>query len=143
MRATLPVADVSDPPFLPARAPIVTVLDLPCPPSVNRIWKAMGKGSRGVYRAPQYVAWIKAADMALLLDRAMRGQRRILGPFCARIEVKRPAANCDIDNRIKAVLDFVQSRGFVADDKHLVSITACWSDVSTRGCRVTLTEVAC
>lgn len=135
---------MSDRPFgvppTPA-VPIVTVLDLPCPPSVNRIWRNNGKNGT-VSRAREYTDWIKQADMAMLVDCAMRGRRVIEGPFSARIEVKRPGPNSDIDNRIKAVLDYAQSRGFIANDKHLVSVTACWSDVSERGCRLTLTEVA-
>jgi Holliday junction resolvase RusA-like endonuclease len=122
-------------------APIVTVLDLPVPPSVNRIWRyKVGKAK--VNRSPEYEAWIKQADLAVVVDHALRGRRRINGPFSALIEVERPSANSDIDNRIKALLDFAQSRGFVSDDKHLIEVTARWSLVGGRGCRLTLREAA-
>ena len=38
---------------------VTTVLDLPAPPSVNKIWR-VGTGGR-VYLDPKYVAWKREA----------------------------------------------------------------------------------
>ena len=43
-----------------------TMLDLPLPPSVNRLWRS----NRGrVHRAPRYLSWLKAAGWELVLQK--------------------------------------------------------------------------
>lgn len=138
VRVDLPRPDVSDPPFKLPR-PIVHVLDLPMPPSVNRIWRKAGKHS--VSLSPEYRAWIKKSDAIVLSMGGMRGRKTIYGRFTALIELKRPSMNSDLDNRIKAVLDYAQRLGLVEDDKRLMEITARWSIDALLGCRLTLTEI--
>lgn len=137
----------ADPPFAcpPATntpAPIVHVIDLPCPPSVNRIWRASKAGKCRVSTSPEFRDWVERADALIMSHGGMRGRKTIYGQFTALIEVKRPSATSDIDNRIKAVLDYAQRCGFVENDKRLIEVTARWSDDALCGCRLTLREVA-
>lgn len=135
---TLPLPDVSDPPFKLGREPLVTVLELPVPPSVNRIWRTTGAGKG--YKSKTYTDWLKHADLAIVVDRKVAGRKVIAGPFSAIIEIRKPPNRCDIDNRVKAVLDFCQSRGFIVNDRDCQCVTAKWSFEPLRGCRVTLRE---
>jgi Holliday junction resolvase RusA-like endonuclease len=124
----------------PSLAAIVYVLNLPVPPSVNRIWRNNGVNGT-VTRAPVYKAWIKDAGMALVVDGALRGRRTIPGKFTAMVEIQRGAVQGDLDNRTKALFDFAQAMLFISNDKHLEAYTVRWVDETARGCRLTLREV--
>jgi Holliday junction resolvase RusA-like endonuclease len=126
----------------PAPAPIVHVLDLPPPPSVNRIWRNnAGNTANAVSRAPAYKAWIKDAGMAVLVDGLLRGRKTIPGRFTAMIEIRRGAVQGDLDNRVKALFDFAQSHLFISNDKNLEAYTVRWSENTGRGVRMTLQEI--
>jgi|SRR5579872_1604627 len=126
----------SDRPF-GAPLAIAHVVDLPLPPSVNRLWRSAGKK---VFRSQEYQDWQRQADLAFMCVK--RGQvRTIQGEFIAVIEFKRPRTNADLDNRTKAVLDFAQRVGLIANDKNAVEITLRWSDEAALGCRLKLKSV--
>lgn len=108
------------------------VLDLPPPPSVNRIWR---RTKTGVCRSAAYTRWVKAADDMLLEFGQLRGIKPIAGKFVATIVVKR--SNLDLDNNAKAILDFLQSRNFVMNDRHCEELTLRWGDAPA-GARVTV-----
>jgi Holliday junction resolvase RusA-like endonuclease len=118
--------------------PLIThVIELPFPPSVNRIWR----GARGtVHRSAEYTDWVKAADRLMMLNGGMRGLQTIHGHFTALVEIKRHSINSDLDNRIKVVLDYAQRIGLVSNDKNLFEITARWSSAAVTGCKLTITE---
>jgi len=121
--------DTSHPPFA---LPPDIVLDLPPPISVNRIWR---KSKAGVIKSMAYLRWIKRADAMLLEFGQLKGVRPIPGKFTALILVKR--SNLDLDNNSKSVLDFLQSRNFIVNDKLCEELTLRWGDAPT-GCRVTV-----
>lgn len=121
--------DTSAPPFM---LPPDIVLDLPPPISVNRIWR---KSKCGVIKSMAYLRWIKRADAMLFELGQLRGVRPIPGKFAALILVKR--SNLDLDNNSKSVLDFLQSRNFIVNDKLCEELTLRWGDAPT-GCRVTV-----
>jgi Holliday junction resolvase RusA-like endonuclease len=130
--AALPAVDTSAPPFaLPD-----IVLDLPPPISVNRIWR---KAKVGVIKSDAYKTWTKRADDMLVSLGQLRGVKPIVGKFTALIVVKR--SRLDLDNNSKAVLDFLQSRCFIVDDKFCEELTLRWGDAPT-GCRVTVRAMA-
>jgi Holliday junction resolvase RusA-like endonuclease len=134
--------DTSDPPFK-APDPVVIETSLPVPPSVNRIWRSK-TGGKGVYKAPEYKAWLKQADMQATLDHVFRGRRRkISGPFAATVLINIDMARGDLDNRIKAVLDWAQDRELISNDRHCMKLTAEWVPASRApaGCHLTLTEL--
>lgn len=134
-------ADTSAPPFaLPAD---ITV-DLPFPPSVNKLWRSAAKSGQAncVYLAPSYVRWKQAAD-ALWLGHKVNPIR---AEFEASILVCPPEGGQrgDLDNRIKAVLDWLQRVGIVANDKHCQRLMIEWTEPerAPRGCRVTIRPLA-
>jgi Holliday junction resolvase RusA-like endonuclease len=137
--------DVSDPPFkLPKRELISHMLDLPFPPSVNVIWRANKGGKNRISRSPVYRKWIRDADTLVTSMAALRGCKPILGRFGASISLVRPRQPCDLDNRIKVVLDYCQRVNLIADDKHCCDLRASWTtmEFAPAGCRVTLWELA-
>ncbi len=121
-------------------AQIVTVIDLPFPPSTNAIWARGGHGR--VRLSKDYMAWKEQADKFVLYTGAWRSAHKITGHFTAAIildESERNRAG-DLDNRIKAVLDWCQSRDLIRNDRDCEKLCAWWGPAE-HGCRVTLTEV--
>lgn len=125
----------ADPPFA---VPADIIIDLPPPVSVNRIWRANRAGKNKVSRSPEYKSWIRSADALALSTGQFRGLKTIVGKFEARIVVKRCPG--DLDNRAKGVLDWLQSRSVVVDDKYCERLTLEWGDAPF-GCRVTVKAV--
>lgn len=129
MRATAPVIDTSDPPFLP---PADVVLELPAPLSVNRTrridWKSMAKAD----------AWTRAADR--LVYAAKRGRLKgISGPFEAIVTLSEQHTGIDLDNGIKAIIDYARRLELIVDDgpKYLRRLVVEWGH-TPHGCRLTL-----
>jgi Holliday junction resolvase RusA-like endonuclease len=81
---------------------------LPYPPSTNRIWRANRAGSKRVSISPEYDQWKRAADKLAIALGGCRHIKRIDGKFEALIILKRQRG--DLDNRVKGVLDWAQSR---------------------------------
>lgn len=54
-------------------------------------------------------------------------QHRFTGPVYVTIAMKRPRANSDIDNRLKAILDFLQHVNAIDNDKNVHGINAFWA----------------
>lgn len=97
------------------------ILDLPFPPSTNSIWRiAKQHGPRGnVYLNKSYRNWKSKADTAILANRQYPRDNKIIGPFEVAIYLsldERGKRRVDGDNRIKAILDWCQSRAIIADD---------------------------
>lgn len=114
------------------------IIDLPCPPSVNRIWRANKAGPNKVSRSDEYKRWIKNADMLSYQTGQLRGIHPIIGRFEAHIVIKRCAG--DLDNRAKGVLDYLQARAVIVDDKYCERLIMEWGSAPT-GCRVTVRRV--
>jgi Holliday junction resolvase RusA-like endonuclease len=125
---------------------IVTVVDLPLPPSTNRIWQRNKAGKKLVSRSPAYKRWIEQADKTVLATAAYRGVKRIVGPFNAVVRLSRAKLGeigGDPDNRIKALLDYAQSRSFIENDRHLEVLWVQKANAETcpYGVRLTLMNV--
>ena len=111
------------------------ILELPLPPSVNRIWQ-MASGM-GVYRTKEYIAWRKECDGLCMLYRWHKTP--IVGRFIVEIVLNEKQPNRgDCDNRIKAILDFLHSTGITEDDRYCQKVSAEWGEAPA-GCRVTIT----
>lgn len=119
--------------------PDSVIIDLPMPISVNRIWRANRAGKKRVSLSPEYASWQRSADALSLSLGQFRGLKTIVGPFEAEIVIKRTRG--DLDNRTKGVLDWLQSRGVIVDDKFCERLVVSWGDAPT-GCRVTLRACA-
>jgi Holliday junction resolvase RusA-like endonuclease len=122
------------------------VVDLPMPPSVNRIWRARKAGKLSVSISPQYSQWLDEADSLVMSMGALRGAKTIPGPFKALLQISDAAkkSRSDLDNRHKAVLDYAETRFMVANDRHLQELTIKWAPKETcaHGARLTLTELS-
>lgn len=133
--------DFANPPFAAAPGRVIAV-DLPVPPSTNSLWRQNGGNTRShVYLSPKYKAWKKSADMAVIAAGTLRGFKTIRGAFEVRIVLERQQAQRgDLDNRIKSVLDWAQSREIIANDKHCQRIVAEWGEAHM-GCRLIVKEL--
>lgn len=120
----------------PFHCPADIVLDLPRPISVNRIWRSHKAGSGKVSISPEYKKWKAHADQITQSLAQFRGLRQVRGKFEALIVVER--CRGDLDNRAKGVLDWLQSRGVIEDDKFCERLVLEWGDATTapHGCRV-------
>lgn len=128
----LAVPSMADAPF---HCPADVVIDLPMPPSVNRIWRANRAGPNKVSKSAEYKSWLRSADALAMSTGQFRGLKTITGPFEATIILKRIKG--DLDNRAKGVLDWLQSRAVIADDKYCERLVLEWGEAPT-GCRVTV-----
>jgi Holliday junction resolvase RusA-like endonuclease len=115
------------------------VLDLPYPPSVNRIWRASKLAGKNVHLAPSYKAWRDEAGAVLMTKRGWM-MHRITGLFSLDLALCPPKGHPrgDLDNRIKAILDFLQRTTIVSNDKHCQLICAYWVErsMAPQGARV-------
>jgi Holliday junction resolvase RusA-like endonuclease len=123
-----------DPPFA---VPIEFTLDLPVPPSVNKLRRMDLSGHR--LRKSFY----RQADMHLM---AARGRLvkpirecKIPGAFEAIIILSDKLTSIDLDNCVKCLLDYAVSREFIRDDgpKYLRRLVVEWGP-ALNGCRLTL-----
>ena len=121
---------------LPADSVEIT-LDLPMPPSTNRIWR-QGRGR--TFKSAEYVRWAENADVAYMVARSERRGPfpKIHGPFEACILLTETRG--DGDNRIKALLDWLQSRDVVRNDSDCRRGSWAWvaAERAPKGCRVIL-----
>ncbi len=112
-------------------------LDLPLPPSVNRLWR---NGNGKTFRSKEYKLWISQAD-ALFLQQKSRLPKMLCGRFTSILRLV-PSSNraMDCDNRIKAALDFCVRVGLIEDDKFHDGGWYGWviPEAAPYGCRLTL-----
>lgn len=114
------------------------VIDLPPPISVNRIWRAHKAGKTRVLISPEYARWKTEADKLVMAMGTFRGLKCVRTKFEVDIIVKR--RNADVDNFSKGILDWLQSRGVVENDKNCEQLTIKWGDAPS-GCRVTVKPI--
>jgi crossover junction endodeoxyribonuclease RusA len=115
------------------------VLELPFPPSVNRLWR-VGKGGR-MYRSRPYMRWLKRAGLEWMVQRVNSPIKRIDGPFTAEIILCAPdKRRRDVDNLAKAAMDALVHFGIIVDDSLCRKVTIGWGEAPT-GCRVIIEGV--
>jgi Holliday junction resolvase RusA-like endonuclease len=129
-----------DPPFL---APLECVMDLPFPPSTNEIWRGTGKR---VVLSHTYRVWKAQADLGVVANGCWRHRVRMPAHFRATILLSSAerTARRDGDNRIKAVLDWAQTRELIVNDALCDGGNWDWVAPADapRGCRLILRSVA-
>lgn len=104
--------------------------DIAPPPSANKIWRNVNGRT---LKSREYRRWL---DLATWEIRIQQIGPALEGPAVVSMSLRRPRANADIDNRIKPVLDALESGGALVNDKQVTCITAAWADHD--GCRVTV-----
>ena len=113
----------------------MTVLDLPFPPSVNRIWR-MRKGGGKPYLDTRYQTWKRVADNLYLANK--RNWLPVKGNFRATITLDiAHRGRTDLDNRIKALLDWLQRAKIIENDSLCDGLNVKWGRAPD-GCRVEL-----
>lgn len=116
----------------------MVVLDLPFPPSANRLTRHSAKrGKLMSYSDPDYTSW-KSDAYANYLRQKKNAGSPVKGAFTYHLvldETRWPRAS-DGDNRQKAPLDFLQSVGLIENDKYAVSGSWSWGPV--QGARITV-----
>lgn len=105
------------------------------PPSTNNLFLNV---KHGRIRSQKYDTWLQEAHVDYLRQRP----KKIAGPVNVTMEFREPARKSDLDNRLKAPLDFCVKAGIIeADDQSIVrSISAKWSD-EVEGCRITIESI--
>lgn len=115
----------------------MVAVNLPWPPSVNRLWRYKGKQ---VYRDPKYVAWIREAGWVIKSQKL----KKISGPFRAEIVLTPPdKRKRDLDNIIKATLDLFQTMEIIENDQLCHHLIVRYDFAATSGsCCVTLSSMS-
>ena len=99
----------------------VVALTLPLGPSVNMAW--VNVPGKGRCRSPEYRRWHKQAFDELTLQKP----GRIAGRYAVVISVGRIKRRCDLDNRVKCLLDLLS--GVVTDDdSNCERLSIGWAD---------------
>jgi Holliday junction resolvase RusA-like endonuclease len=102
---------------------IRVTLNLPIPPSVNRLWRVSG---RRVHRSARYVAWQRSAGWELQVQKP--------APFPAdatiglNIRAGMTSKRRDIDNLAKAICDLMQAHGVIDNDAAVKDLRLTWDD---------------
>lgn len=102
------------------------VLDLPLPPSVNRFIGRLGNVT------PKVAAWQRDCD-AVLIAQKFRPPR--FATAVAVAIVWSHDSGGDVDNRCKPLLDFLQTREVIENDRLVRELHVTFGD-APRGCRV-------
>lgn len=99
---------------------MTVTLQLPLPPSANRLWVRAQKGMR---RSDEYTAWLLEAGWTAKTQRP----GSIKGPFKVSIHASRPdKRRRDIDNLIKPSLDLMEHLQIIEDDADCEQVSARW-----------------
>lgn len=111
------------------------VLNLPIPPSVNRLWCVRDGQPR---KSDRYKTWELAAH-GVFLEQGGHRLPKIIGRFSMVVtldETRRGSS--DADNRLKALLDYLQKGArVIANDRFADSITVRWG-YAPAGCTVVI-----
>lgn len=125
--------DFSDPPFL---APIETSIDLPAPPSINKVLRNHGKGTR------LKQAWIENADMHVMVAGGLRRLTKMPGKFEVTLVLAEKSVGLDLDNSIKLAIDYARRLGLIINDdkRYMRAVHIVWGE-APKGCRIILRSV--
>jgi Holliday junction resolvase RusA-like endonuclease len=105
-------------------------LDLPMPPSTNRLWRSVGQR---VIKSEEYRRWLHVAGWRLKEQRA----RRVPGRVEVGLTVGKSTG--DLDNRTKALLDLLVLHEVIeGDGPAIVRRIILAIDEEIEGCRVTV-----
>lgn len=111
---------------------------LSLPPSTNAIWRHTKGGQ--TYRAPAYVKWLGGERWNMKAQ--LMKQHKFTGPVSVTVGMRRPCASADLDNRIKATLDLLQTVGAIDNDANVVRLEIFWTEAMPDGVAAEITIAA-
>lgn len=80
-----------------------------------------------MYCSPKYVAWQKHANGCWLEQKPKGRFPTITGKFNVHLKLSRPdQRRRDVDNYMKAVLDWAQQAGIISDDCNVMDNRTSW-----------------
>lgn len=113
------------------------MLQLPMPPSTNKIWKPSNDPERRMRKAPQYRQFRKECGEIIMAN----GPR----PECffpegdlaelVELDINR-RANLDVDNRLKALNDVLEKCNIIGNDHQFVDARIRWANTGDVPCLV-------
>ena len=110
-------------------AQCVTV-DLPFPPSANRLWRHAGIGK--AYKSAEYKAWLTEAGYKA----RQQAKGHVAGCYALRVIAGPPdRRKRDLDNLLKPISDLIEGLGLIEGDHLCQRIEAEWSS-TVSGVRV-------
>ena len=99
---------------------MIVTIDLPFPPSVNRIWRIginRKTGKRFIHRSKRYVSWLKQANLEWMAQKPRGPFKTITTPFKTHLKLSRPdKRRRDDGNYHKVVMDWAQRAQIIKDD---------------------------
>jgi crossover junction endodeoxyribonuclease RusA len=105
----------------------MSIIDLPLPPSVNRLWRS----NRGrVHRSAPYASWLKEAGRVLLQQRPKRLTGWVRISIAAGLPDRRRR---DLDNLLKALLDLLVQHQVIETDANVAALDARWDELVPGG----------
>lgn len=130
VRSPIVPIDTSDRPF---GLPLEITLDLPVPPSVNKTRRIDLTSIR------KSNEWKQSADAIVMATRRPGDPRRIKGQFELSVTMSNEHSRADLDNGLKAVIDYLRRIEVIEDDspKFFRKLTVQWG-TAPEGCRVTV-----
>lgn len=124
----------------PFGCPLDTVLDIPVPPSVNKIRK-LNKAA-----LKEHEAWIVHTDKTLMGSgqyRAAKRTRKPEAPCEIKIILCKNQCKLDPDNPVKAAIDYLRRIELIKNDTgaFVRRIVVEWGE-APKGCRIVISEAA-
>jgi Holliday junction resolvase RusA-like endonuclease len=116
-------------------------VDIPVPPSVNRTRRLDRSSMRTVE------AWKRAADLAITANGQFRAAGRLARRACDEFEItivlNEAMCRQDLDNPIKAAIDYLRRIELISDDgpRQLRRIVVGWGEAPA-GCRMIVKGLA-
>ena len=105
----------------------MTTLELPLPPSVNRLWRS----NRGrVHVSSRYKSWRRSAGWELVLQKPERLEGWVRISIAAGAPDRRRR---DVDGLAKATLDLLVEHQVIADDSLVASLSSMYRSTHTTG----------
>lgn len=111
------------------------VLDIPPPPSINRLWRSRRSPKTGkpiVYLSPRYVKWQKQFSLHWWTQKP-RGFKTITDNFQATVIIS--SRRRDVDASAKALLDALQRFEIIKNDNQCIRVISEYGPTSL-GCRL-------
>lgn len=108
-----------------------TVLTIPAPPSLNKLFKT-NRGGQTRSKSLEYKNWLAEVSWQLREQLAQPGCDRVPGRVVVVVAVERVNMLADCDNFLKGVLNALVKQRAIDDDRFVTSATVVWAPMGNR-----------